>query len=78
MPGQPPKLLDRVRDAIRLRHYSRRTEEAYVGWIRRFISFHGKRHPRELGALEVTAFLSSLAASGESTSTQNQALSSLW
>jgi integron integrase len=74
---QPPKLLDRVRHAIRLRHYSRRTEDAYVGWIRRFIVFHGKRHPRELGAPEVTAFLSSLAVRGVSASTQNQALSSL-
>ena len=74
---QPPKLLGRVRHAIRLRHYSRRTEEAYVGWIRRFIVFHGKRHPRELGAPEVTAFLSSLAVRGVSASTQNQALSSL-
>ena len=43
------KLLDQVRAAIRMRHYSRRTEEAYVSWIRRFIVFHGKRHPRELG-----------------------------
>jgi site-specific recombinase XerD len=74
---QPPTLLDRVRHAIRLRHDSRRTEEAYVGWIRRFIVFHGKRHPRGLGAPEVTAFLSSLAARGVSASTQNQALSSL-
>jgi hypothetical protein len=45
----PPRLLDRVRDAIRLRHYSPRTEEAYVGWIRRFILFHGVRHPAEMG-----------------------------
>jgi len=77
VPRQSPKLLDRVREAIRVRHYSRRTEEAYVGWIRRFIVFHGKRHPRELGAAEVTAFLSSLAARGVSASTQNQALSSV-
>jgi integron integrase len=60
-----------------VRHYSRRTEEAYLGWIRRFILFHGKRHPRELGPPEVTAFLSSLAARGVSASTQNQALSSV-
>jgi integron integrase len=73
----PPKLLDRVRHAIRLRHYSRRTEEAYVGWIRRFIVFHGRRHPGELGELEVTAFLSALAERGLSASSQNQALSSL-
>jgi integron integrase len=75
--GSPPKLLDSVRQAIRLRHYSRRTEQAYVGWIRRFIVFHGKRHPGELGAREVTAFLSSLATRGVSASTQNQALSAI-
>jgi site-specific recombinase XerD len=69
--------LDRVRRAIRLRHYSPRTEEAYLGWIRRFIVFHGKRHPETLGAAEVTAFLSSLATSGVSASTQNQALSAV-
>ena len=72
-----PKLLDLVRDAIRVRHYSRRTEHAYVSWIRRFIVFHGKRHPRELGEQEVTAFLSGLAARGVSASTQNQALSAI-
>jgi Phage integrase, N-terminal SAM-like domain len=72
-----PKLLDRVRQAIRTRHYSRRTETAYVAWIRRFIVFHGKRHPRELGGPEVTAFVSSLAARGVSASTQNQALSAV-
>src|SRR2546422_3950357 len=53
-----PRLLDRVRDAIRARHYSRRTEDAYVGWIRRYIFFHGKRHPAEMGAPEVARFLS--------------------
>jgi len=74
---EPPKLLDRVCQAIRVRHYSRRTEEAYVGWIRRFIGFHGMRHPRELGASDVTRFLSSLATRGVSASTQNQALSSV-
>ncbi|PYQ68663.1 MAG: integron integrase [Acidobacteria bacterium] len=72
-----PKLLDRVREAIRTRHYSRRTETAYVAWIRRFIVFHGKRHPRELGSPAVTAFVSSLAARGVSASTQNQALSAV-
>lgn len=76
-PGSPPKLLDQVRQTIRVRHYSRRTEHAYVAWIRRFIVFHGKRHPRELGEREVTAFLSSLAARGVSASTQNQALSAI-
>src|SRR5438876_11385421 len=54
--GPPRKLLDRLRDAIRLKHYSRRTEEAYAGWARRFILFHGKRHPRDLGEAEVTTF----------------------
>ena len=52
-----PKLLDQVREAIRTRHYSYRTEEAYVGWVKRFIPFHGKRHPAEMGAAEVSAFL---------------------
>ena len=60
-----------------MRHYSRRTEQAYVSWVRRFVVFHGKRHPRELGEPEVTAFLSSLAARGVSASTQNQALSAI-
>ncbi len=72
-----PRLLDRVRAAVRLRHYSRRTEKAYVAWIRRFIVFHEKRHPSGMGAPEVTAFLSSLAAAGVSASTQNQALSGI-
>jgi integron integrase len=72
-----PRLLDRVRAAVRMRHYSRRTEKAYAAWIRRFIVFHQKRHPREMGAAEVTAFLSSLAARGVSASTQNQALSAI-
>jgi integron integrase len=74
----PPKLLDRVRQAIRMRHYSRRTESAYVHWIRRFIIFHGKKHPDTMGASEVTAYLSWLATSQRvSASTQNQALSAL-
>jgi site-specific recombinase XerD len=60
-----------------MRHYSRRTEQAYVSWVRRFVLFHGKRHPRDLGQAEVTAFLSSLASQGVSASTQNQALSAL-
>ena len=72
-----PKLLDLVREAIRLRHYSPRTETAYVSWIRRFIVFHGRRHPRELGPTQVTAFISSLALRGVSASTQNQALSAV-
>jgi len=76
--AQPARLLDLVRHAIRIRHYSRRTEEAYVGWTWRFILFHGKRHPREMGEAEVTTFLSSLALERRvSASTQNQALSAL-
>ena len=78
MAGETPKLLPEVRRALRVRHYSRRTEEAYVRWIRRFVRFHGLRHPRELGAAEVTRFLSSLAVEGQvSASTQNQALGAL-
>jgi len=73
-----PRLLDRVREAIRARHYSRRTEKAYVHWIKRYIFFHGKRHPAEMGAHEVGAFLTSLAVHDKvAASTQNQALSSL-
>jgi integron integrase len=75
---QKPKLLDRVRLAMRAHHYSPRTEEAYVAWIKRYIFFHGKRHPAEMGAEEVTRFLSSLALDGRvAASTQNQALSAL-
>jgi len=76
--SRPPRLLDRVRQAIRIRHYSRRTEKAYVAWTRRYILFHGKRHPSEMGAAEMTQYLSSLATQGNvSASTQNQALSAL-
>jgi integron integrase len=75
--GAEPKLLNRIRRALRMRHYSPRTEEAYVSWIRRFIVFHGKRHPRELGEAKVSAFVSSLAMRGVSASTQNQALSAI-
>src|SRR5262245_43156459 len=76
--ARPPRLLDRVRGAIATHHYSRRTEKAYVGWIRRYIFFHGKRHPADMGAAELTAFLSSLAVQGNvAASTQNQALSAL-
>jgi hypothetical protein len=59
-----PRLLDRVRAAGRARHYSRRTEKAYVAWIRRYIFFHDTRHPAEMGAPELTRFLSSLAVDG--------------
>jgi integron integrase len=73
-----PRLLDRVRVAVRLRHYSRRTEKAYVAWVRRYVLFHGKRHPKDMGAAELTQFLSSLALNGRvAASTQNQALSGL-
>jgi integron integrase len=74
-----PRLLDRVRAALRARHYSLRTEEAYVAWIKRYIFFfHATRHPAEMGAEEVTRFLSSLAVDGQvAASTQNQALSAL-
>ena len=80
VPGQhqQPRLLDRVRIAIRTRHYSLRTEEAYVAWIRRFIFFHNKRHPAEMGEPEINAFLSGLAVKDRvSASTQNQALCAL-
>ena len=78
-PDRPrPRLLDRVRHALRTRHGSRRTEKAYVGWIRRYILFHDKRHPAEMGAAEVSKFLTSLAVDGNvAASTQNQALSAL-
>ena len=77
-PSRQPRLFDRVREAARVRHYSRRTESAYLAWIRRFIFFHGKRHPAEMGAPEITKFLSSLAVEGNvAASTQNQALSAL-
>jgi integrase len=73
-----PKLLDQVREAIRTRHYSLRTEGAYVGWIKRFIFFHGKRHPLEMGQQEVVQLLSALAVREHvSASTQNQALCAL-
>ena len=75
--GRPPRLFDQIRTAIRLRHYSPRTADAYVAWTRRYIVFHGKRHPRELGAADVTVFLSDLATRGVSASTQNQALSAI-
>ena len=79
--SSPPggaRLLDQLRAKLRVLHYSLRTEEAYVQWVRRFVLFHGKRHPRTLGKAEVEAFLSSLAVErGVSASTQNQALAAL-
>ena len=74
----PPKLLDQVRDRIRLKHYSLRTEQAYVGWIKRYIIFHNKRHPAEMAKSELESFLTSLAVERNvSASTQTQALSAL-
>ncbi len=76
--GAPPRLLDRVRDRLRLLHRSPRTERSYVDWIRRFILFHGRKHPSELGGEAVTAFLTHLAVhESVSASTQNQALNAL-
>ncbi|TAJ26913.1 MAG: integron integrase, partial [Nitrospirae bacterium] len=73
-----PKLLDQVRRAIRTRHLSPHTEQAYIGWIKRFIFFHGKRHPIEMGEAEIGRFLSSLATDARvSASTQNQAFNAL-
>jgi integron integrase len=75
---KPKRLLEQVRDVLRLKHYSLRTERTYCDWIERFIRFHGLRHPREMGESEVSAFLTHLARSGGvSASTQNQALSAI-
>jgi site-specific recombinase XerD len=72
------ELVERVRDAIRLKHYSIHTEQAYVNWIKRYITFHNVRHPAEMGAPQVQAFLTHLAVEGNvAASTQNQALSAL-
>jgi len=79
-PGQPQpkKLLDRVRDMVRTKHYAYSTEQSYVQWIRRYILFHDKRHPQEMGVAEVQAFLTHLAVTENvAASTQNQALSAL-
>ena len=78
MQRQPKKLLDQVRHIIRLKHYSMSTEEAYISWIRRFILFHDKRHPKEMGVAEIEAFLTHLAVDQQvAASTQNQALHAL-
>ena len=76
-PASQPKLLDRVRSAIRARHYSRRTEHTYVHWIRRFIVFHDKKHPSTLGAPEIAAFLSWLATALRVSSSTQKALSAV-
>ncbi len=78
MESRPKKLLDQVRDAIRVKHYARNTEQACVYWIKKFILFHNKRHPKEMGSGDVQAFLTHLALEEHiSASTQNQALSAL-
>lgn len=78
MEPRPQRLLDRVREALRVKHYSIRTEESYIAWIRRYILFHNKRHPNVMGGDEVEAFLTHLAVHGNvAASTQNQALSAL-
>jgi hypothetical protein len=75
---EAPRLLDRVRNEIRLRHYSIRTEQTYTHWIVRFVRFHGLRHPRDMGAPKINAFLTRLAVHDNVTAaTQNQALSAL-
>jgi integron integrase len=78
-PGtRQPKLLERMREALRVRHYALRTEDCYVQWARRYILFHNKRHPQEMGAAEINRFLSHLAVQGKvSASTQTQALCAL-
>ena len=72
------KLLDQVREAIRNKHYSYRTEKTYIDWIRRYILYHNKRHPKQMGAAEIQAFIAHLSNEREvATSTQNQALSAI-
>ena len=78
MENRPKKLLDQVRDAIQVKHYARNTEQSYVYWIKKYILFHNKRHPKEMGTGVVHAFLTHLALEEHiSASTQNQALSAL-
>ena len=70
--GKGKRLLDQMRDVMRLKHYSFRTEQTYCDWVERYIRFHGKRHPKELGEAEVTEFLTDLARAGNvAASTQN-------
>ena len=77
-PIRQPRLLEQIREALRLRHYSLRTEQAYTYWVKRFVLFHSKRHPREMGAAEVESFLFWLAVEGQvSAATQGQALAAL-
>jgi len=78
MVAKSPKLLDQVREVIRMKHYSSRTEKTYADWIKRFILFHGKLHPKEMGAEEVQEYITYLANERQvSSSTQNQALSAI-
>src|ERR1051325_8491349 len=78
LPTTKPRLLDEIRGVCRMRHFSLRTEQAYVQWIRRYILFHEKRHPREMGETEIRSFISHLAVKGGiSASTQTVALSAL-
>lgn len=78
IPNPKLKLLDQVSEVMRFKHYSIRTETTYREWIRRFILFHGKRHPREMGSVEISRFLSDLAVRGKvAASTQNQAFNAL-
>jgi len=78
VPSQAPRLLVQVRDAVRRRHYSYRTEKAYLYWVRRYVLFHRKRHPAEMGESEISAFLTHLAVERRvSASTQNQAFNAL-
>jgi integron integrase len=78
MEQRPKKLMEQVQDAIRLQHYSYKTEKSYVGWIRRYIFFHDKRHPKDMGSAEIEAFLTQLAVEEKvAASTQNQALNAI-
>src|ERR1051326_1742889 len=78
IPNPKLRFLDQCREGMRFKHFSHRTEEAYVHWSRRFILFHGKRHPKEMGAAEIKSFLTYLAAREQvAASTQNQALNAL-
>jgi len=78
IPSQGPRLLDSVREVLRVHHYSISTEHSYIQWIKRFIYFHNIRHPKDMGGNEITAYLTHLAVNGNvSASTQNQALSAL-
>ena len=78
MEPRPRKLLEQVSDLLRVKHYSYRTEQTYIQWIRRHILFHNKTHPKDMGSAEIEAFLTHLAVQGQvAASTQNQALSAL-